>query len=312
MKRCTVWTLMNLLFLTNISYCIDRLIEERDGELSSSTEPPDRSATGNDSATHEIINALNKEKLHCNQLKKVFQKLSLKLYNILPKNWVSETARNNTQRYLDDCLKLESGMEPTSRRTLLAKMVLAGFVYPGTKWCGSGNRASNYDDLGEANTTDVCCRAHYMVNDTIKAFGKKNGIWNPKLHRMHSCVDDYNFYQCLLNDRSVTSEEYGQLYFDYLQPKCFVYAHPLKCEKWGSYNFMKFRWDCLKYALDTSKEKKWQTFPPPHFFQEYKWKWNATRPARDVGDTWKLVEFYDPDAIAGTDTTKHSRDIKKS
>lgn len=30
----------------------------------------------------------------------------------------------------------------------------------GTKWCGPGNTASGYDDLGSHSDVDACCRDH--------------------------------------------------------------------------------------------------------------------------------------------------------
>lgn len=48
----------------------------------------------------------------------------------------------------------------------------------GTKWCGSGNIAENYDDLGEYKDTDYCCREHDSCPDYIEAKGTKHGLTN--------------------------------------------------------------------------------------------------------------------------------------
>ncbi|GLH03928.1 Phospholipase A(2), partial [Gryllus bimaculatus] len=35
-----------------------------------------------------------------------------------------------------------------------------GIIFPGTKWCGTGNIAVGYHDLGEKEAEDSCCREH--------------------------------------------------------------------------------------------------------------------------------------------------------
>lgn len=50
-------------------------------------------------------------------------------------------------------------------------------IYPGTKWCGPGNIASNYDDLGYFTKTDMCCRTHDHC-DNIAAGESKDGLVN--------------------------------------------------------------------------------------------------------------------------------------
>lgn len=52
------------------------------------------------------------------------------------------------------------------------------YFITGTKWCGSGNIADNYDDLGEERDTDSCCRAHDNCPDYIEAKGSKHGLTN--------------------------------------------------------------------------------------------------------------------------------------
>lgn len=50
-----------------------------------------------------------------------------------------------------------------------------------TKWCGPGNKAKNFDDLGYFNITDACCREHDFCPESIKAFRKKYDLWNASI-----------------------------------------------------------------------------------------------------------------------------------
>ncbi|GBN03463.1 hypothetical protein AVEN_211805-1 [Araneus ventricosus] len=51
-------------------------------------------------------------------------------------------------------------------------------VMPGTKWCGSGNIASNDDDLGYFEDVDRCCRAHDKCNDLMVPGESKHNLTN--------------------------------------------------------------------------------------------------------------------------------------
>jgi len=43
-----------------------------------------------------------------------------------------------------------------------------GITVPGTKWCGPGNTAANFEDLGRERETDKCCRAHDHCDEIIE------------------------------------------------------------------------------------------------------------------------------------------------
>lgn len=50
-------------------------------------------------------------------------------------------------------------------------------IFPGTNWCGVGDAASDFEDVGRFTETDKCCRAHDHC-DSIGAFGTKHGLTN--------------------------------------------------------------------------------------------------------------------------------------
>lgn len=63
----------------------------------------------------------------------------------------------------DDESEIEKGSPPQERINLSV---------PGTKWCGPGYTADDYDDLGAKHEEDRCCRAHgkylWIRNDYLR------------------------------------------------------------------------------------------------------------------------------------------------
>lgn len=49
---------------------------------------------------------------------------------------------------------------------------------PGTKWCGLGDIANEYSDLGTERTLDKCCRAHDHCPTKLKALRSGYGLVN--------------------------------------------------------------------------------------------------------------------------------------
>lgn len=52
----------------------------------------------------------------------------------------------------------------------------------GTKWCGTGDIADTYSDLGDESTMDRCCRAHDLCPIKIRAFQNKYELMNESLY----------------------------------------------------------------------------------------------------------------------------------
>ncbi|XP_033978702.1 group 3 secretory phospholipase A2 [Trematomus bernacchii] len=107
--------------------------------------------------------------------------------------------------------------------------VKRGFIVPGTLWCGSGNKAPSYADLGVFSDTDSCCREHDHCKHTILSFQSKFGVFNSNIFTMSHCDCDNKFHSCLMNGNDSISGVVGYTFFNLLKMHCFEFSHRLQC-----------------------------------------------------------------------------------
>ncbi|CAG9763436.1 unnamed protein product [Ceutorhynchus assimilis] len=134
----------------------------------------------------------------------------------------------------------------------------------GTKWCGPGNRAKSYDDLGPARRSDFCCRDHDHCPEFIRAGESGFGLNNTGLFIRLHCDCDEAFYNCLKSSKSLTSWQLGNIYFN-SRPKsiCFKKDYPIiSC---NSFIKVGLNYRCLDYILDPTNPKKYQWFDHPKY-----------------------------------------------
>lgn len=138
------------------------------------------------------------------------------------------------------------------------------FIFPGTKWCGQGNVAENYYDLGIFNETDSCCRDHDFCDDIIQSGKTKHNLINPyRTTRLH-CKCDEALRQCFKKVNSMVSNTVGYIFFSLLQTQCFDLEHPTTgCALWKRGPTRVY---CVKYQTDETQPKKWQWFDQEPFF----------------------------------------------
>ncbi|XP_074598478.1 acidic phospholipase A2 PA4-like [Brevipalpus obovatus] len=110
-------------------------------------------------------------------------------------------------------------------------------IVPGTKWCGLGNQAKNFHDLGSEADVDRCCRAHDHCPRRMEAFEAENGVINFSLFTRSHCECDESFYNCLKSTKSPLADIIGNLYFNILQIGCL------------DYNYYRTNTDCQKNRL---------------------------------------------------------------
>ncbi|XP_023716700.1 phospholipase A2 [Cryptotermes secundus] len=133
-------------------------------------------------------------------------------------------------------------------------------IFPGTKWCGSGNIAANFADLGSSEETDKCCREHDNCPDSIEAWKSKHNLTNNSFYTRLHCKCDDEFYYCLKKNNDFTSMEVGITYFDVLGTQCYKKEYPIiSCKKYNRILMSR----CELYELNETLEKQWQWFDVP-------------------------------------------------
>ncbi|XP_016321044.1 uncharacterized protein LOC107672398 [Sinocyclocheilus anshuiensis] len=104
-----------------------------------------------------------------------------------------------------------------------------GFTYPGTLWCGAGNIADHYDQLGEFEETDQCCRVHDHCPYVIHAFSSNYGYTNFKWHSLSHCDCDNALKECLRLVNDTSSRVVGQAFFNVIEVPCFEFSFEEQC-----------------------------------------------------------------------------------
>ncbi|XP_065288245.1 uncharacterized protein [Dermacentor albipictus] len=191
------------------------------------------------------------------------------LLKFIPSALVTDVTMEEMEVFVDKCVDREPETKRSSLLDLLGTALQSLLIYPGTKWCGAGDIANGYDDLGRAKEIDMCCRDHDHADDNILAFQTKHGIKNFRFYTMTNCDDDEKFFNCLVNSSNVVTASVGITYFDVLRTKCFKYGHPLKCTSYNPFRILLLRPPCKNQEEDTSQPKRWSVEYPPNFFEAF-------------------------------------------
>lgn len=111
-------------------------------------------------------------------------------------------------------------VELMSTEDLISLFSMKRGLLPGTKWCGLGDQASSYNDLGPKHRIDICCRAHDHCPIRLKPFRNDYGVINIGLYTKSHCDCDADFYRCLREAHSRTADMLGNLYFNVMKLQC--------------------------------------------------------------------------------------------
>uniref|UniRef100_UPI003AADE819 uncharacterized protein n=1 Tax=Centroberyx gerrardi TaxID=166262 RepID=UPI003AADE819 len=141
------------------------------------------------------------------------------------------------------------------------------WIFPGTLWCGTGSRATGYEQLGMFESADRCCREHDHCVHIIPAFTVDYGVFNPNFFTVSHCDCDQRFQQCLLGVNDTISNMVGYSFFNILRVPCFELIQQRRCTEM-------YWWGMCKVA----KEAPYAIFQNPLSY-------NTTRVTSKYGDT---------------------------
>ncbi|XP_043976296.1 uncharacterized protein proca1 [Gambusia affinis] len=142
--------------------------------------------------------------------------------------------------------RAHGGGESEQRKVL--RRSKRGFTYPGTLWCGAGNMADNYNQLGDFADTDSCCRTHDHCPHVIHAFSSNYGYTNFKWHSICHCDCDEELKACLRQVNDTSSRVVGQAFFNVIGVPCFDFAYEEQCAERHWYGLCK-RYDKFPIAV---------------------------------------------------------------
>ncbi|KAL3227937.1 hypothetical protein MRX96_003875 [Rhipicephalus microplus] len=142
-----------------------------------------------------------------------------------------------------------------------ASSIWSGII-PGTKWCGLGDIASSYEDLGSQVTVDVCCRAHDHCPVKLKAFRTGYDLVNFSLYTKSHCDCDRDFYNCLRRAKNHIADAIGNVYFNVIKVPCIRKVRKPVCTDRGR-RFSRSESSCETWAY---QELGMQFVPTEHHY----------------------------------------------
>lgn len=99
-------------------------------------------------------------------------------------------------------------------------MSMMSGIVPNTLWCGLGDRAKNYSELGSEFQVDACCRAHDHCPIRLKPFSADYQLINWSMSTRSHCDCDQDFNDCLTALNSTLSNVIKVLYFRFVGLQC--------------------------------------------------------------------------------------------
>lgn len=115
-------------------------------------------------------------------------------------------------------------LDPSRASYLGMGVSMVNGIVPNTLWCGLGDRAANYSELGAEYKVDACCRAHDHCPIRLKPFAADYGLINWSMSTRSHCGCDLDFGECLTSVNSTLAGVIKTLYFRFVGLQCIDLA----------------------------------------------------------------------------------------
>jgi len=108
----------------------------------------------------------------------------------------------------------------TSRSVGGGTYSLLSGVLPGTRWCGTGDLATTFFDLGTEMDIDKCCRTHDLCPVKVRGHSSRYSLDNNSPYTRSHCHCDAELNRCLKKSGQPTADIMGNIYFNLLKLPC--------------------------------------------------------------------------------------------
>ncbi|KAK2585331.1 hypothetical protein KPH14_010012 [Odynerus spinipes] len=117
-------------------------------------------------------------------------------------------------------LSISTDMQNKKSYSRISTLTLLSGIIPGTKWCGTGDIAENYHDLGQEANMDRCCRNHDLCPVKVRAQKSRYNLNNYSIYTKSHCSCDELLYNCLKSTESSIADFVGNIYFNIIKVPC--------------------------------------------------------------------------------------------
>lgn len=164
----------------------------------------------------------NEGKILLDNLSKINRPLEIKFKEMLKlMNQCEQVDKYNSRSRKAKTDQLSTTTPPTNLFQKNPLSIFSGII-PGTKWCGTGDIAETYSDLGTESTMDRCCRAHDLCPVKIRAYQSRYDLSNESLYTKSHCICDDMLFSCLKKTNTSASQLMGSIYFNLVQVPCLT------------------------------------------------------------------------------------------